>query len=175
MSRFKIRLKVDKLSLATQFRFIQNKRRYKLRLYRRLCKTGTKYIKILTRGNFFLTFFFLVLYHWKNQILSTFVAIKYFDQILFSPLKITFKQSSGHFEFFWWPFEFFHGIFIYSQSYGNKVVFIFWFIYSQSCGNEVVFVFWSEPFVLPIKSLLNNLAAILILSGGHFEFFWWPF
>ena len=28
----------------------------------------------------------------------------FFDLGLFSPIKITFKQFGGHFEFFWWPF-----------------------------------------------------------------------
>ena len=50
--------------------------------------------------------------------------------IFFYPLKLILNFFGGHFEFFWGPFWIFFGGIL---------------IYSQSCGNKVVFVFWSDP------------------------------
>ena len=66
---------------------------------KKIFSLGKKFLKLI-----FFSYFFLVPYHWKNQILSTILAMKYFDPSHFTPLKITFKQSSGHFIFFRWPF-----------------------------------------------------------------------
>ena len=115
-----------------------------------------------------------------GESLSTHKAVNtkwslFFDPNHFSPLKITFKQFGGHFEFFPVAILNFFCIFIYSQGCGNKVVFvflyniffplklnykhsrghfeflwwIFWFCFEDSLsthkGNRVVFVFWSDP------------------------------
>ena len=70
---------------------------------------------------------------------------------LFSHLKITFKQSSGHFKFFLWPFE----LFVESLS-----------------THKAVETNWSLFFDL---SLFSPLKITFKQSGGHFEFFRRPF
>ena len=50
----------------------------------------------------------------------------FFDINFFYPLKLILKFFGGHFEFFGGHFEFFFcGFLVYSQSCGNKVVFVF--------------------------------------------------
>ena len=76
----------------------------------------------------------------------------FFDLSLFSPLKITFKQSGGHFEFFRWPF---------------------WFFFAESLStHKAVETKWSLLFDL---SLFSSLKITFNQSCGHFKLFWWPF
>ena len=80
---------------------------------------------------------FLIFFWWIPVLLAKLwkqSCLCFLIEFYFHPLKLIYKHSGGHFELLWRPFW----IFVCRI-----------FIFLQSCGNKVVFVFWSESLFSP--------------------------